>query len=57
MREIALNLHSKKFGFQYKFSIFWDFQVETEMDFPSGPVAKTTHSQCSGPRFDPWSGN
>ena len=30
---------------------------ETEMDFPSGPVAKTTHSQCRGPRFDPWSGN
>ena len=26
-------------------------------DFPDGPVAKTLHSQCSGPRFDPWSGN
>ena len=25
--------------------------------FPGGPVAKTPHSQCSGPRFDPWLGN
>ena len=25
--------------------------------FPSGPVAKTPHSQCRGPGFDPWSGN
>ena len=23
-------------------------------DFPGGPVAKTPHSQCRGPRFDPW---
>ena len=22
-------------------------------DFPDGPVTKTLHSQCSGPRFDP----
>ena len=27
------------------------------VDFPGGPVAKTTHSQCRRPRFDPWSGN
>ena len=26
-------------------------------DFPGGPVAKTLHSQCRGPRFDPWTGN
>ena len=26
-------------------------------DFPGGPVAKTPHSQCRGPRFDAWSGN
>ena len=25
-------------------------------DFPAGPVAKAQHSQCRGPRFDPWSG-
>ena len=24
-------------------------------DFPGGPVTKTFHSQCSGPRFNPWS--
>ena len=26
-------------------------------DFPGGLVAKTLYSQCSGPGFDPWSGN
>ena len=26
-------------------------------DFPGGPVANTSHSQCRGPRFDPWLGN
>ena len=26
-------------------------------DFPGGSVAKISHSQCRGPRFDPWSGN
>ena len=26
-------------------------------DFPGGPLAETPHSQGSGYRFDPWSGN
>ena len=30
---------------------------ERQGDFPGGPVVKTPHSQCRGPRFDPWSGN
>ena len=30
---------------------------EAKWDFPGGPVAKTNHSQCRGPGFDPWSGN
>ena len=25
-------------------------------DFPGGPMAKTLHSQCWGPGFNPWSG-
>ena len=25
--------------------------------FPGGTVVKTPHSQCRGPRFNPWSGN
>ena len=25
--------------------------------FPGGPMAKTPHSQCRGPRFNPWSEN
>ena len=30
---------------------------EGEGGFPGGPVAKTLHSQCRGPKFHPWSGN
>ena len=26
-------------------------------DFPGGQVAKTSHSQCKGPGFNPWSEN
>ena len=26
-------------------------------DFPGGPVAKTLHFQCRGPRFNPWEGS
>ena len=25
----------------------------TDRNFPDGPMAKTPHSQCRGPRFDP----
>ena len=28
-----------------------------QWDFPGGLVGKTSHSQCRGPGFDPWSGN
>ena len=35
----------------------WVQKWESCWDFPGGPVAKTLHSQCRGPRFDPWSGN
>ena len=31
-------------------------KITSILDFRGGPVAKTPHSQCSGPRFDPWSG-
>ena len=33
--------------------------MKTELggDFPGGPVAKTLHSHCRGPRFDPWLGD
>ena len=35
-----------------------EMQIKTTMrDFPGGPVAKTPHSQCRGPGFNPWSGN
>ena len=25
--------------------------------FPGGPVVRTTHSHCHGPRLNPWWGN
>ena len=34
-----------------------DIKNKKPWDFPGGPVAKTLHSQCSGSRLDPWSGN
>ena len=30
---------------------------EFNREFPGGPLAKTLHSQCSGPGFYPCSGN
>ena len=34
------------------------YLLETlSQDFHGGPVAKTLHSQCRGPRFNPWSRN
>ena len=32
-------------------------QLKVGRDFPGGPVAKTPHSQCRGPRFNPLSEN
>lgn len=34
-----------------------DIKNKKPRDFPGDPVAKTLHSQCSGSRLDPWSGN
>ena len=33
------------------------FKILVLRNFPGGPVAKTSHSQCRRPRFDPWPGN
>ena len=30
---------------------------EVNRDYPGSPGDETLHSQCSGPGFDPWSGN
>ena len=32
-------------------------KVMARGDFPGGPVVKTPHSQCRGPRYNSWSGN
>ena len=32
-------------------------QQKSSRDFTGGPVAKTLHSQCREPEFNPWSGN
>ena len=34
----------------------WTTTNRNVRDFPDCPVAKTPHSQCKGPRFNPWSG-
>ena len=40
---------------------FWDKELglseRQRRDFPAGPVAKTPRCLCSGPGFDPQSGN
>ena len=36
-------------------SAMWMIKVAISSNFPGGPVAKTLHSQCRGPRFIPWS--
>ena len=33
------------------------FHTEWTWDAPGGSAAKTPHSQCSGPRFNPWPGS
>ena len=33
------------------------YHQKEHRDFPGGPVGKTSHSQCRGPGFYPWSGN
>ena len=33
------------------------FNISWAGDFPGGPVVKTTHFQCRGQVFNPWSGN
>ena len=35
----------------------WLLQNRTPGGFPGGPVAKTPHFPCKGPRFNPWSVN
>ena len=38
----------------------WESEVLSSAmsrDFPGGPVAKTSCSQCRRPGFNPWSGN
>ena len=32
-------------------------QESTARDHPGGPVVRTPHFPCGGPRFDPWLGN
>ena len=34
----------------------WQLWKDRGRGFPGGPVAKTLHSQCRGPGFDPWWG-
>ena len=44
-------------GYVIYHPIVCGLKEHTFRDFPGGPVAKTLHSQCRGPGFNPWSGN
>ena len=37
----------------------WSMIMSQEFpgEFPGGPLSNTQHSQCRGPRFNPWLGN
>ena len=51
--DIAIKLVTQIF-----FPVHIKFMLKNKTwDFPSGLVAKTLHSQCSGPGFNLWSGN
>ena len=38
-------------------TILGECETHRKWDFPGGPMAKTPHSQCRGPRFNPWLAN
>ena len=59
---LFVSSHSKGWFYQAvekRLGSCWHLMVLKTMsgDFPGGPVAKTLHSLCRGPVFDPWSGN
>ena len=53
----SINEWIKKIWFIYTMEYYSVIKKERNSDFPSGPVAKTLHTQCRGPGFDPWLGN
>ena len=42
---------------ELKIVMLCEVSQKEDSNFPGGPVAKTLHSQCRGPGFDPWSGD
>ena len=53
----SINEWIKKIWFIYTMEYYSVIKKERNSDFSSGPVAKTLHTQCRGPGFDPWLGN
>ena len=51
-----LNTKKENYFTAMIYSLFIDKKC-TLWDFPDGPVAKTSHSQCRRSEFDPWSEN
>ena len=41
----------------YDLRVWLLLQIQRKWDVPGGPVAKTRHSQCRGPKYNTWSGN
>ena len=48
---------TKIYGTELLTSLLVQVKKPVPRDFPGGPVVKTLHSQCRGPRFDPWPGS
>ena len=48
----AVLVQSRKLG-----NVIFSLKKRILRDFPGGIVDETPHSQCRGPRFDPWLGN
>ena len=58
LRSVACQLYlNKAVGKKIKKKKKETTKTKNPEDFPDGLVAKASSSQCSGPRFHPWSGN
>ena len=35
----------------------YKWQMDSQGNYPGGPMIRTLYFHCQGPRFNPWSGN
>ena len=53
----AIREMQTKTTLRYHYTLTTMAKIKKQWDFPGGSVAKTLHSQCTGPGLDLWSGN